>query len=407
MKRLLMFLTTAVAVVLLLPTEASAAAPCGGVRFSKGTVATVRALPVAATFDPSTVACVRAIGQGLKARPALRTVTIAVRLPDSRRIEGGGRKIADAYTKALVAEGIRKSRISAVVPAAASGEEGSVSIAFTEKRASQPVALVEGTGGPVKAGASLDGLKPVAAGAMLPGFTWIKTGSGGRVALGLADGSRLRLAPNSLLLVGNLHLNKELRRVVELELKKGDIEAAVAPGGSGSKFEVRTKAGVAGVRGTAFRVVFDDDEKKGKGDDKKAQMRVDTFEGAVDLKNEKNPDKTVRIDAGQSAAAKGDGKVTEPRELLKAAKITEPLHGTWKRDKPLVWTKVRGASKYKVRFARDAEFTFDVRDFHVEYPSIEVPKKLSDAKWFWRVVPVDGDGFEGVPSKIYAFTPTE
>ncbi len=49
----------------------------------------------------------------------------------------------------------------------------------------------------------------------------------------LADGSRLRLTPGSTLLIGSLHLNEELRRVVKLDLLTGEIEAAVSSGGPG------------------------------------------------------------------------------------------------------------------------------------------------------------------------------
>lgn len=396
--RFVLRLLGASALAAVAPPPAAAAEPCGGLSFARGTVATVKPLPLAEKFDAATAACVKAIGAGLKDRPSLRTVTIAVRLPDGRRIEGGGRKIADAYVEALVVEGVRRSRVSAVVPAAGPGEDGSVSMAFTEKRAEQPVALVEGAGGPVKAGPTLDKMEAAANGAMLPANTYVETGAGGRASLGLADGSRIRLAPGSLLLLGNLHLNQELRRVVQLELRKGDMEVAVAPGGAGSTFEVKTRAGVAGVRGTAFRVVYDEGVAK-------QEMRVDTFHGSVDLASREKPEATVRIESGQSAVSDASGKVSEPRELLAAATLVEPLQGAWKRSVPLRWEKVRGADRYLVRLARDAEFTFDVRDFRVKADTFELPKELPDAKWYWRIVPVDPDGFEGVPSKIYAFVP--
>jgi hypothetical protein len=392
-------------VTLSLPAVA-AAEPCGGISYANGSIATGAPLPVTDTFDEETQACLAAIAEGLANRPGLRTVTVAARLPDADRLEGGGSRIASAYSTALVGGGLPASRVSAVAPAAGPTEAGSISIAFTEKRATQPVALAESVGGAVSAGGAPDNLEPITSGAMLPGLSWVVTGMDGSVALGLADGSRLRLGPNSMLLVGNLHLNEELRRVVELRLARGEIEARVAPGGPGSQFDVETRTGVAGVRGTSFRVLVDEDQSSADGQAPE-QMRVETLEGSVEVVAQGSEAAGVVLEAGQALILDEGGEPGEPIQLLAAATVKAPLFGDVDASVELSWSKVSGAKSYRILVARDAEFTLQVQELETSKSKRRVGNDLEDGKWFWRVSAVDSAGYAGLPSKIYAFTLTK
>jgi len=387
---------------LLLPAVAQAE-PCGGLSFASGAVATGSPLPTTDQFDDATKECLAAIAEGLQNRPSLRTVTIAARLPDALRLEGAGSRIAAAYSRALVEGGIPVSRVSAVAPAAGPTEAGSIAIAFTEKRATQPEALAESVGGMVMAGPAPDALQPVTSGAMLPGLTFVSTGMNGNVALGLADGSRLRLPANSMLLVGNLHLNEDLRRVVELRLVHGEIEAHVAPGGPGSQFDVQTRTGVAGVRGTSFRILVDEEDASDIGEAPE-QMRVETIEGSVEVVPQDQPEKAVLIEAGQALILDEGAEPGAPVTLLDAPVVKDPLYGDVDAKVELSWTKVPSAKSYQVLIARDAEFTLDVRELEATKPKRRVGNELEEGKWFWRVAGVDEGGYAGLPSKIYAFT---
>ena len=393
-------------------TDAAAASPCDGISFANGAVATAAPLPVTDTFDAAAKACLAAIGEGLKARPTLRTITVAVRLPDAQRLQGGGTRIGAAVAAALTAVGIPAAKISAVAPAAATNEPAKISIAFTEKPATQPVALAESVGGPVMAGPTLDALKPIQNGAMLPSNTYIQTGHGGNVALGLADGSRLRLPEDGLLLLGDLYLNKELRRVVQLDLRRGQIEAKVAPGGPDSQFEVKTRTGVAGVRGTSFRIVMEDAPatKTGAaagapdGSPPEQSMRVETIEGSVAVTTEQTGAAGVLVDAGQALVMRDDAPPGPPHTLLLAPTVKEPLFGALGPKGELSWMKLNGAKSYQVLVARDAEFTLDVRTLKSPSELRSVSRDLTEGKWFWRVAGVDDAEYVGAPSKIYAFT---
>jgi len=379
-----------VPILLLLAAPAQAAEPCGGLTVARGAVTVGQPLPVSASLNADALSCLTAIGRDLSSRPALRTVTVAVRLPDAERLDGHGLEVAQAYADALAAAGVPRSRLSEVAPAAPAGQAGVVQIAFTEKQSSLAIALAESVGGAVLAGPSQSTLQALKGGDMLPAETVVQTKNAGRVTLGLADGSRLRLAERSTLILGGMHLNEELRRVVDLRLEEGRIEAHVSPGGPGSSFTVQTRSGVAGVRGTQFRVVA-------KGDD----TRVETLTGLVALTSPNGT--SVDIPAGMRASIGADGVPSGLSPLLPEPELVAPLEGPWTLADGLKWKRVRGANLYLVDLARDAEFTLELVTMQALRSQAKLPDTLGDGKWFWRVTAQDQGGNDGLPSRIYAF----
>lgn len=375
---------------LIAAVPAQAAEPCGGLAVDRGTVAVGQPLPATTSLDAGVKACLAAVAKDIGSRPALRTVTVSVRMPDADRLEGKGLTIANAYAEALAAAGVPRSRLSVVAPAANGGESASVAIAYTEKQSNQPIALAESVGGTVLAGQSEGSLAPIRGGAMLASKTLVQTKNDGRLTLGLADGSRLRLAERSMLSLGSLHLNEDLRRVVDLDLMSGKIEAHVAPGGEGSSFTVKTRTGVAGVRGTNFRVVADSDG-----------TRVETLSGLVELTAPGG--EAVEIPAGKKASINTDGTASAATDMLAAPQLTAPLKGDWALDKSLTWRRVRDANLYRVDLARDAEFTLDLITMTALKTKADLPETLGSGKWFWRVTPQDREGNDGLPSRVYAF----
>ncbi len=371
------------------PATASAADPCEGIKMKDGTVATARRLLAQAALSPADEGCVRAVGAALAGRGGVRSVTVAVRVSDAQRADGTGSKVGARYASLLAEAGVPEARISTVVPAAVHGEEGSVKVTFTERRAARPVARVDAVDGAVRAGPAEADLQPVARGATLKADTYVATDASGGAWLELADGSRLRLGPNALLFIGKLHLNDDLKRVVKLELKRGTVDADVRSGGQGSVFDVGTRSGVAGVRGTLFRLATDD-----------GGTRIETLEGQVDLVE---GEKAVPVPAGQGMVAKAGTPLGAPVVLLGAPQVEGPLHGALAPGTSLRWQPVAGATAYRVELARDAEFSYGVQALPAPPEGLSVPAALAAGKWFWRVAPVDGAGFVGRPSKIYAF----
>ncbi len=245
--------------------------------------------------------------------------------------------------------------------------------------------------GDFAAGADRDRLDMVKVGTPLMVQTYVKTGNESLAVMDLADGSRLRMQGGTLLLLGRLHLNTSLERVVDLKLVSGNVAVDVARRGSGGVFRIETKHGVAGVRGTRFRL----DLGRGKA------TRLETVHGEVELAGSKAK---VMVPAGMGSSVDATGKPIEPRPLPDAPQIEAPLRGDWKRASPLRWEKVGKAKRYQVELAKDAEFTLEPQTLDAKTNSQLLPAALAPGKWYWRVRAVDAAGFMGFDSKIYAFS---
>ncbi len=381
-------LLTAVLCCLASSAVAAAPDPCQGLLLRDGEVRTARRLPARAVLTADEEACARAAGAALVAAGGVRSVTIAVRLTDGQRAAGEAPTVAAAYTRSLVAGGVPEARISFVAPAATPGEAGQVALAYVERRADRPVARLDAVDGPVRRGPSRENLGPAARGDQLTPETWLSTGARASAWIELADGSRLRLGPDALLLVGRLFLNDQLRRVVKLQLERGQIEAVVTAGGQGSSFEISTRTTVAGVRGTRFRLTADEN-----------QSRLETLEGLVTLSR---GSAEIGVGAGQGADVKG-ADAPSPAPLLPAPGVIGPLTGPLAAGAALTFESVAGAVGYRVELARDAEFSYDTRALDGPAAGVVPPSDLPGGRWFWRVAAVDARGLRGQPSKIHAF----
>jgi hypothetical protein len=362
--------------------------PCQGLLLRDGEVRSARRLPARATLAPDDEACVRAVGAALVAQGGVRSVTVAVRLSDGQRAAGEAPKVGATYVRLLAAGGVPEARISFVAPSVASGEIGQVAIAYVERRSDRPVARLDAVDGVVRRGPSPTTLVPAARGDQIAPETWIESGPRASAWLELADGSRLRLGAGALVQVGRLYLNEQLRRVVQLKLERGQIEADVTAGGQGSSFEISTRTTVAGVRGTRFRLTADE-----RG------SRLETLEGLVTLSGD---GRERGVAAGRGAEVTG-ASVPVPAPLLPAPEVVGPLTGPLQAGAALRLAPVVGATAYRAELARDAEFSYDARSIEGPEPALAVPGDLPPGRWFWRAAALDARGLRGQPSRIHAF----
>ncbi len=129
--------------------------------------------------------------------------------------------------------------------------------------------------------------------------TVLKTGATGGVTLNWADGSRIRMAPNTKLRVRKCNINTSSRASTSLfELDAGKIWIRVLELlGERSKFEIRTPTATAGVRGTVFSVEVDPT----------GGMKVEVFKGAVEVAG---GGQKLMTNAGQSATIAGTSAAT-------------------------------------------------------------------------------------------------
>ena len=258
------------------------------------------------------------------------------------------------------------------------------------KPASGKVISAEGDvtlqGGGMQAGATFaDGAK-------------IKTGANSSAVIELGDGSRVKILPNSLAEVvtnrdyamrdssksGSTNWFSGLMRLTE-----GALEALASKTARRAKeLQIETPTSLVGVRGTEFRVAFDDPLGKA--------ARTEVIEGKVRADNP----------AQQSGAdlPMGTGAVVKPAEkevkvviLLPApdlagipSEVLKP-QGSW----PI--PTLAGASAYHVQVASDEQFDKIVRDLKINGNtggSADLGS-LPNGNWFARVRGIDAVGLEG------------
>jgi hypothetical protein len=357
--------------------------PCGGVRLAGGRVETGQPL---VPGGKDTEACLRHVAQQLRARQDIRSITVAARLSDEARQDGKGLAQAQAAADVLVSAGVSRTRVSAVAPPTDGDTPDTLHIAYVERPARRPVARLRS--GVVQAGLDAAEQKARASGDVLYAQDLVNTATG-YAELELADGSVLRLAPESSLRLGVVALNAQGKRQVQLEVLRGTIEAEVAKGGPGSIFEMKTPTAVAGVRGTSFRTSAEDAQTS----------RLETLEGRVALGAGSGD---VEVHGGQGSRVKGGGAPESPRPLLAAPDIQSPRSGSFPAAPKLAWQGVAGARSYRVEVSRSTDFGEELHRFTASGAELAL-EPLPSGKWFWRVQPVDADGFEGFSSKIYAF----
>ncbi|WP_233601943.1 FecR domain-containing protein [Corallococcus sp. CA047B] len=365
---------------------AEADGPCGGLTFDNGRLTTGRLLE---PRGAQTEACLREVAEAVKARPSIRGLTVAAKLPDAQRLDGQGLAAAKAAAEVLVTAGIPRTRVSFVAPPGIPDAPGQLQLAYVERPTQPAVARVRTASGPVSSGSGEAAMRSRLAGDSLYAGELVATGKNGRAELSLADGSGVFLSPESAVRLGTLELTAERQRKVLLDLVRGTVETEAAPGGTGSVFEVRTRGAVAGVRGTRFRVVQQED----------GTSRVETLEGKVALGVDAA---SVDVGAGYGSRAKPAQAPEAPRALLAAPVLEQPRGGVYPTVPALVWKAVPGAKVYRVEVASSADFAGDVKVQESATPTLSGAAP-GPGKWFWRVLAVDADGFVGYPSKIFSF----
>ncbi|MEO1175050.1 MAG: hypothetical protein AAFX94_23795, partial [Myxococcota bacterium] len=160
-----------------------------------------------------------------------------------------------------------------------------------------------------------------------------------------------------------------------------------APAKAGSRFDVRTKNAIAGVKGTEFSVADP------------VAARTATYEGRVALSAGET---TVELEQGFASQLAADGTVEPARALLAAPSVVGPLFGDVTSPVTLQWAAVEDAKDYIVEVARDPQFRRDVQMRSAETLSVELP--LAAGKWYWRVSAIDTAEFRGFSSRVYGFT---
>jgi hypothetical protein len=170
--------------------------------------------------------------------------------------------------------------------------------------------------------------------------------------------------------------------LVELILSKGSLESQIIPmGDSGGRFEIRTPAAVAAVRGTDFRVSAQNGE-----------LRAEVLTGRVSVAN---PVGEVLAKEGQGSVARANGLPPDtPVRLLVAPELTGLSERVERLPLDLPFPAVTGATGYRTQISPSAAFESLLSDEVDPVPRLRA-RDIEDGTYVIRVRGVDADGLEG------------
>jgi hypothetical protein len=224
------------------------------------------------------------------------------------------------------------------------------------------------------------------AGEQLQAPSELHTGPDGSATLQFADGSRVLVRRDSELQLQTTQ--KSLlgqASIVALSLLQGSVENQVTPvGHSGGRFEIRTPAAIAAVRGTQYRVVTDGQT-----------MRTEVVTGAVQVANATGQ---VTAQAAQGTVAQSGSRPAAPIALLPTPSL-EGLPETIERL-PIAWPiqPLAGASRYRTQLAATTEFSAMLSDEVTDAARIRV-RDIEDGSYALRVRGIDAQGLEGLSAE--------
>ena len=239
------------------------------------------------------------------------------------------------------------------------------------------------------------GNAPLQTGAPVTDGSKLRTGPNSSAVIELGDGSRVKLLPNSLAEVVT-NRNYALRDASAsgstnwfsglMRLSSGTLEALASKTAKrATPLQVETPTSLIGVRGTEFRVGFEDPAGK--------SSRTEVIEGLVRADNP----------AQQSGAElpMGTGALVNPAErevkvvpLLPAPDLTGVAAEVLKPSGTWAMPVLQGASAYRVQVSDQENFDRIIRDFKVTTGNADLAS-LTNGNWFARVRGIDPQGLEG------------
>ena len=224
------------------------------------------------------------------------------------------------------------------------------------------------------------------AGDALPEGAVLSTGAQESLSLGLLDNSRVLVKSNSeLRLESNAEDARGKRRSILLDLRRGALENEVERrSSSGGRFEIRTPAGIAAVRGTSFRVVASD-----------AKTTTEVLAGGVALRNRAG---AVELSAGFASSVSPHAAPEPPRPLLPAPDLAGLPRRIERVPTDLPIRTLDGASAYRTQIAADESFAALLFDQTTPLPVARV-RDLPDGDYELRVRGIDAPGFEGYEAR--------
>jgi hypothetical protein len=238
-------------------------------------------------------------------------------------------------------------------------------------------------------------------GAAVPEGARLQTGPNSSAVVQLADGSRMQLMPKTLAEVTRQH-GYALRDASSsasttwfsgaIRLVEGVLDTlADKKANRITPLEVTTPTSVVGVRGTQFRVAYEDPAS--------GTARTEVIEGKV--RSDNSAQKVgAEVGGGFGAAFKPTDRQVKVVALLPALPLEQVPAQVVRTSAANVsvadWTvgTLSGAAGYRAQFATDENFAQIRGDFKSASPAINV-SALSNGSYYARVRGIDPAGIEG------------
>ncbi len=172
----------------------------------------------------------------------------------------------------------------------------------------------------------------------------IRTATNSSALIQFADGSTLLIQQNSEVEFNSLSAYGETGMVdTRLRLQQGRVETSVKKlRQNGSRYEITTPAAVAAVRGTQFRVAYENDQ---------STMGSEVVEGKIN----------VAAAGADQGINEGFGTITEkgqpplpPVKLLPAPTLANIADRIRYLPYPLQWTALQGAQQYRIQLSPES-----------------------------------------------------
>jgi hypothetical protein len=267
-------------------------------------------------------------------------------------------------------------------------------------------AIVAAISGPVKYVSPKGLVQPVTLGMSVEGGGRLHTGDDGFVTLEFNDDTHISIPHDSTVEISTLK-RTVLTRITDrvIFLQRGEVDSEVTHATrKADQFQIRTPSAVAGVRGTHFRVSYDE---------QKQASEISVTEGTVAV------DAAIALESGAGTSAHAPdaptqlvpasfGTVTDSLghrsgliQLMPPPMLKNPEKVQDGVEVAFQLVPLSGASAYRIRVAKDANFLDVLHDRHLTVPQATFGD-MPDANYFVGVSSIDRNGLEGF-MKIYAF----
>jgi hypothetical protein len=221
--------------------------------------------------------------------------------------------------------------------------------------------------------------------AVREGMTF-ETGRTGFVTLALTNGSRVSVPSLSQLRV--IRLRRYLLTggdEIDFSVDKGRAETAVSPiKDKASRFRLRTPSAVSAVRGTQFRVGFDENAKASVSE---------VIEGSVGVGSQATG-RELAIPGGFGVAVSRTGDLNKEK-LLPAPALVDPSTTQQGPDVRFTITPSPAEKAYHVQISKDAGFVDIVASERSASPTVSFAE-LPNGRYFVRAMAVAESGLEGL-----------